>query len=480
MSRKKYTYEDVKKHIESDSFCRRLISKTYINNKTKLDIECVCGNFYKKTYGRFIKGQRCPMCSRKKNAIKRAHTIEYVRKYYENEGYLYLSEKYTNTLTKELVQCPEGHQYEVRFNDFQQGVRCPVCSGNKKLTIGYVRKYIEGFGYVLLSTEYVNNSTKLLVQCPEGHQYSVSFHDFKSGNRCPLCSKNKKPTIEYVRKYIEGFGYVLLSKVYVNAHTKLLVQCPEGHQYKVKFNNFKSGYRCPICAGNKKLTIEYVRKYYENEGYKYLSTTYTNALTKELVQCPEGHQWCVSFNTFKTGNRCFVCYSINRKHTIEDVRKYYENEGYLYLSTTYTNALTKELIQCPEGHQYEVRFGHFKNGGNRCPICWANSTSSKAEIEIQELVKTLTKTTVLCNDRTKIVNTNTGHYLELDIYLPDLNKAIEYNGIFWHSSDEVKIRDKMKVDQCKNLGIDLLVINEHDYVGNEEKVKEEIRKWLKK
>ena len=419
MSRKKYTYEDVKKHIESDSFCRRLISKTYINNKTKLDIECVCGNFYKKTYGRFIKGQRCPMCSRKKNAIKRAHTIEYVRKYYENEGYLYLSEKYTNTLTKELVQCPEGHQYEVRFNDFQQGVRCPVCSGNKKLTIGYVRKYIEGFGYVLLSTEYVNNSTKLLVQCPEGHQYSVSFHDFKSGNRCPLCSKNKKPTIEYVRKYIEGFGYVLLSKVYVNAHTKLLVQCPEGHQYKVKFNNFKSGYRCPICAGNKKLTIEYVRKYYENEGYK-------------------------------------------------------------YLSTTYTNALTKELIQCPEGHQYEVRFGHFKNGGNRCPICWANSTSSKAEIEIQELVKTLTKTTVLCNDRTKIVNTNTGHYLELDIYLPDLNKAIEYNGIFWHSSDEVKIRDKMKVDQCRNLDIDLMVINEHDYVGNEEKVKEEIRKWLKK
>ena len=226
----------------------------------------------------------------------------------------------------------------------------------------------------------------------------------------------KKLTIEYVRKYIEGFGYVLLSKIYVNALSKLRVRCPKGHEYEVCFSDFKNGNRrCAICAGKK-------------------------------------------------------------KHTIDHVRKCYKDEDHTYLSTKYKNAHTKELVQCPKGHQYEVSFDHFKNG-SRCPICNNEKTSSKAEIEIQELVKTLTNN-VICNDRTQIVNTNTGRSLELDIYLPDLKKAIEYNGIFWHSSDEAKIKDQMKVDQCKNLGIDLLVINEADYLNNEEQIKNKIKQWL--
>jgi len=285
----------------------------------------------------------------------------------------------------------------------------------------------------------------------------------------------KKLTIEYVRKYIEGFGYVLLSKVYVNNNTKLLVQCPEGHQYEVRFGAFKRGSRCAECAGNKKHTIEYVRKYIEGFGYVLLSKIYVNALTKILVQCPEGHQYEVRFSSFQRGVRCSICAGV-KKHDYEYVRKYIEGFGYVLISTEYVNNNTKLLVQCPEGHQYEVSFTNFKNG-KRCPICWANSTSSKAEIEIQELVKTLTNN-VICNDRTQIVNTNTGRSLELDIYLPDLKKAIEYNGIFWHSSDEAKIKDQMKVDQCKNLGIDLLVINEADYLNNEEQIKNKIKQWL--
>ena len=355
----------------------------------------------------------------------------------------------------------------------------------KKHTFEYVRKYYDDRDYTYLSTTYTNNKTKEPVRCPEGHQYEVGFSDFKNGgNRCAVCVGVKKNTIEYVKKYFKDRDYLYLSTTYTNNKKKELVQCPEGHQYEVRFNDFKNSRRCPKCANEirsekQKHTIEDVKKYYENEGYKYLSTTYTNNRTKELVQCPEGHQYEVSFGNFQSDYRCPVCSikigSEKRKHTIEDVRKYYENEGYKYLSTKYTNSKTKELVQCPEGHQYEVRFNNFQNG-QRCPVCNNEKTSSKAEIELQEFVKTITK--VICNDRTQIVNTNTGHYLELDIYLPDLKKAIEYNGVFWHSSKEAKMKDKMKVDQCKNLGIDLLVINEADYIGNEEKVKNEIREWL--
>ena len=54
---------------------------------------------------------------------------------------------------------------------------------------------------------------------------------------------------------------------------------------------------------------------------------------------------------------------------------------------------------------------------------------SKAEIEIQEFVKTITDN-VICNDRTQLVNPLTGCNLELDVYIPDKKKAIEYNGTY--------------------------------------------------
>jgi len=56
----------------------------------------------------------------------------------------------------------------------------------------------------------------------------------------------------------------------------------------------------------------------------------------------------------------------------------------------------------------------------------------------------------------------------LDIYLPDLKIAIEYNGIYWHSLPKSIIKDQIKQDECKRLGIDLLVINEQDWIDDKD------------
>ena len=51
-----------------------------------------------------------------------------------------------------------------------------------------------------------------------------------------------------VKNYIENFGYTLISQEYINAHTKMIVECPEGHRYEVNYNNFKTGKRCKECS----------------------------------------------------------------------------------------------------------------------------------------------------------------------------------------------------------------------------------------
>lgn len=64
-------------------------------------------------------------------------------------------------------------------------------------------------------------------------------------------NKNTPYTYEEVKKYIESFNYRLLSEEYKNANTKILIQCDKGHEpYLITFNSFKNqNNRCPYCCG---------------------------------------------------------------------------------------------------------------------------------------------------------------------------------------------------------------------------------------
>ena len=82
----------------------------------------------------------------------------------------------------------------------------------------------------------------------------------------------KKLTYEEVKNYIELQGYQLLSKEYINNHTKLKMICDKGHECEITFGNFKQGKRCRTCAFEKisqdrKLNYNYVKEYIELQGY---------------------------------------------------------------------------------------------------------------------------------------------------------------------------------------------------------------------
>jgi len=58
----------------------------------------------------------------------------------------------------------------------------------------------------------------------------------------------KKLTYEFVKGQFKKEGYELLSKEYRGAHDKLRYRCPEGHEHSITWGNWKHGYRCPYCA----------------------------------------------------------------------------------------------------------------------------------------------------------------------------------------------------------------------------------------
>jgi len=412
-------------------------------------------------------------------------TYDYVKSFIEKEEYALLSDTYKNSKTKLLVKCPKGHEYKVAFNSFKQGNRCLICSGKQKFTYNDVKNYIEKEGYQLLSDTYKNCETKLIVRCSKGHEYKVTFDSFKRGSRCPNCSNKKyaekrRHSYNYIKEQFEKECYELLSDTYVNNKTKLLVRCPKGHEYKVRFDSFNQGKRCPLCCDNNhNYTYDYVKEYMEKEGYKLLSDTYVNNKTKLLVRCPEGHEYKIRFYSFGQGNRCPVCnikhkeHVEKRRHNYNFIKDQFEKEGYQLLSDTYVNMKTKLSVRCPEGHEYKVTFGRFQQGG-RCPTCYALSKSSKGEKQVAMFVESLGYD-IIRNDRTQIVNPLTGNNLELDILIPSLNKAIEYNGWYWHRFSNT---DKIKKQECKNNGIDLLIVWDDKWTNNQSMEQQIIKNFI--
>jgi len=351
---------------------------------------------------------------------------------------------------------------------------------SKIITYKNVKENIEEMeGYKLLSKEYKNAKAKLKIQCPYLHIFELNWNKWQGRKRCNICKIGGKLSYNHVKEQIEKEGYKLLSKEYISWYSKLKIKCIEGHIYHQSYGLWKKRrFRCPDCAGNIKYSYNHVKEQIEKEGYKLLSKEYKNNGTKLKLQCIEGHNYKASFSCFLKGQRCPYCVGgirleyKNVKNQIESI------EGYKLLSKEYKNNHEKLNIQCPKNHKFKMIWNTFKNN-QRCPCCVFIEKSSKPEKEITRIIKKhIKETEIISNDRTQIINPLTDKNLELDAWIPSLRKAIEFNGDYWHSKPDVKTRDAIKKQQCKEKGINLLIINEKNWINNKNRCIEQIKEFL--
>ena len=282
---------------------------------------------------------------------------------------------------------------------------------------------------------------------------------------------SKRHSYEYVKNKIESVeGYKLLSTEYTGNKQKLKIMCPIGHINQMTFNNIDSkGHRCDFCFGKQAHTFDFIKKEIEKENYKLISKNYKNIYTKLDIICSAGHKIKLNYSDFKQGCRCRICGYIKignlKRKPYNEVKEYIESFNYNLISKDYKNCGTKIEIMCPNNHKFMMKYNDFQQN-HRCPACAKQLTTSQAEKEIVSYINLIYNGIIIENDRTQIINPKTGNMLELDICLPELSKAIEYNGIYWHSNNYVKYKDEQKQIQCKQKGIDLLVIEEQEWIQN--------------
>lgn len=99
-----------------------------------------------------------------------------------------------------------------------------------------------------------------------------------------------------------------------------------------------------------------------------------------------------------------------------------------------------------------------------------NSQASHSEKDLVAFVKSIYEGPVFENVR-NIINP-----LELDIYVPEKNLAIEYNGDYWHSSEcKEKKYHEMKSKMCEAKGIRLIHVYECEWIHSREKIESLLR-----
>jgi very-short-patch-repair endonuclease len=133
---------------------------------------------------------------------------------------------------------------------------------------------------------------------------------------------------------------------------------------------------------------------------------------------------------------------------------------------------TKCKWACTKGHIYwatpYIRTSKKPTGCSRC-----SNRHSRAELDIHKAVQEKYPD-ALSGQRSLLEYKR----LELDVYVPSLKKAIEFDGTYWHSLPERKILDARKNEQCTQAGIQLLRIPEAEYESNPTETVAKIIQWL--
>ena len=324
--------------------------------------------------------------------------------------------------SKQIVwwKCKIGHEWQTSANNRQRGEGCPYCS-NKKVLPGYndilttdpiVAKEwnYEKNGDILPTMVGRGSAKKVWWRCEKGHEWQALVYARTKGNTgCPYCCNQKILTgyndLSTVNPQLaaewnfEKNGDLLPSEVAPFNNKKVWWKCKEGHQWQAAISDRQRGNGCPYCSGSRVL-----------KGFNDLATKAPD-LAKE---------WN---------------YERNNPLTPFDVT---------------CNSGKKVWWRCEKGHEWQAQIAS-RNWGNGCPQCANELQSSFPEKIVFYYLSKFFENAV------ENYKPDWLRPMELDIYIPSRNIAIEYDGRNWHKDSS---KDNKKNQLCLQNGVTLYRLRE--------------------
>lgn len=413
-----------------------------------------------------------------------------------------------------------GHEVNVRISNCKETIPCAYCKGQKVL-IGFndlvttnpeTAKYWHPTKNLPRTAQSITkgNKTKAWWLCKEGHEaLTLTANKIKMGDQCSYCEgrmfmsgENDFQTLypETAKEWHRALnGDIIPSMVAGGSDKKYWWQCKQcDHTWEAPpSNRGKKGTGCPCCAGhvikvghNDLLTLypKLASEWHPTKNGDLTPQGITAGSPKNIWwKCGKGHEWeakvrgravkgggCYQCNlvSLKVGSRSIV---ENYAHLLEE----WDYEKNTRLPETYSENSNKPvwwICKQDNSHEWEAVIANRTSKKSGCPICWQVNATSLAEIAIGDFLESLGLD--IKRNFTKLLDNGK----EIDIWLPEYNVGIEYNGLYWHSEAAGKDRKyhKNKYDQCKEQGVQLIQIWEDDWLQHSEIVMRQLAYRFKK
>jgi len=438
-----------------------------------------------------------------------------------------------------------AHHY---FTSSDVKVRCNKCATITKTTVAIIKKkafkcwgcvelsMLDSIRHLLPDSTLVSyhfttiHDSDLTIRCPHGHVYDTkSVNVVRNKSRCPICfgsGKKKvgtavKWTQDGVVKYANSHGYQVASE-FITAKEKVMLICPEGHNYEVKWAAFsgEQQHRCRACLhARQRNDISVITAALGVYGYLADDlSSYEDQMTVFWITCNRGHRYRGSWARFKSGSRCPECRSERDGAywaSLEERSKDRVNRlmpGYKFIAINRLGGYLRRVrIQCPAFHEINLSFGAI--GKYLCSSC--NSVRYNLSLptldvlsryyaagySVQKVCEEKPYVIMRCNNQhdyradwgsftsggrcphcdatgpeKQISDFLNQHQIpfvlhdrkqigpkELDFFLPKHKAAIEFCGSYWHSDLDSQSYHQDKMLACQNRDITLLTIWEHEW-----------------
>lgn len=275
---------------------------------------------------------------------------------------------------------------------------------------------------------------------------------------------------------------------YVDAHTKLWIECEKAHSFEITLSNLKLGKWCPACNGKqskkcssckKTMTVDNFNNKIvrDKESYQDKCRTCSNEASSQYKKdnadkvsdynkkYREEHPEQIQSYYKKTDEEKEETQNARITKYYDKFRQLIEQKGGKCLSEKddYATAHTKLKAQCQDGHEFEICLNNLSKDR------WCSHCNIFYGEEYSRFIMNYFFDCKFEKKRPEWLKNVKGNKLELDGYNLDKKLAFEYNGLqhyeeipyFYKTKEDFEKRladDKIKLEKCKEKDINLIII----------------------
>ena len=392
------------------------------------------------------------------------------------EKYDYSLVEYKNAHSKVIIICPKHGEFTQRASAHTYGQGCSKCYNNKTLnkldTAEFIKRAetIHNHKYDYSLVDYIHDSGKIIVICPTHGKFTTQpGSHVRQKHGCKKCAGNETGTtqkfLENARKtHGDIYDYSLVD--YINANTKVKIICTihgEFEQKPLSHIILKNG--CPKCGvvsmqnKLKKNQDNFILESKEIHGdkYDYSLVNYTARHRMINIICKEHGQFYQKASEHIRGYGCSKCAKNEKLIKEEFINRCIlkHNNKFDYSNIYYDSLKSNIILNCKTHGNFNIKAKNHMAGGG-CVKC-AISTD---QYILQSFIESLSVNYSI-NNRSIIKP------YEIDIYIPEYNFGIEYNGSYWHSYNSQETPEEinkhsLKHKICYDNNIKLLQINTYE------------------